>query len=89
LYGRNTRLFPIRSGPLKRFFAYDKLGSVAIIASAAGFIRTVLQILLPMHDPESFFLYNQAEHWHISCDTNSTGVRFKSKEKTSSRRHNA
>jgi hypothetical protein len=36
------------------FFAYDKLGSVAIIASAAGFIRTVLQILLPECDTEGF-----------------------------------
>jgi hypothetical protein len=60
-------------------FTYAKLGSIAIIASAAGFIRTVFKMLLPGHDAEGFSLYNQAEHWHIRCDTNSTGVRFKEK----------
>jgi hypothetical protein len=41
--------------PAEPFFAYDKLGSVAIIASAAGFIRTAPKILLPMHDMEKLF----------------------------------
>jgi hypothetical protein len=36
------------------FFAYDKLGGIAIIASAAGFIRNVLQIFLPERDTEGF-----------------------------------
>jgi hypothetical protein len=35
-------------------FPYDKLSGVAIIPSAAGFIRTVLQILFPQHDTEGF-----------------------------------
>jgi hypothetical protein len=60
-------------------FTYVKLGSIAIIASAAGFIRTVFNMLLPRHEAEGVSLYNQAEHWHIRCHTNSTSVRFKEK----------
>jgi hypothetical protein len=60
-------------------FTYAKLGGIAIIASAAGFIRTAFNMLLPRHEAQGVPLYKQAEHWHIRCDTNSTGVRFKEK----------
>jgi hypothetical protein len=65
--------------PAGGVYTYAKLDSIAIIADVADFIRTVPRMLLPRHEAEGFSLYNQAEHWHISCHTNSTGVRFKNK----------
>jgi hypothetical protein len=62
------------------FFTYEKLSSVAIIAGAAGPHPYRVANSVALHDTKAFPLYNQAENWHISCVTNSTGVRFKAKK---------